>query len=197
MRDHFTRCFIAGLVAVLPVGALVLLVYKLEESLKPLARQLPFYSDHIPGLGILCAIALIYFLGLTVTTFIGRWIWELFDRVLSRLPGLAVLYNTLKQILGYSTGKDAMFRSVVLVKDASGSNYELGLVTEEIRLEGHPLRWSVFLPGAPNPAFGRMVLVEPALCVMTQIPVDVALKALLSTGKMGLQSSVIVERSEV
>jgi uncharacterized membrane protein len=59
-------------------------------------------------------------------------------------------------------------------------------MTEEVKLEGQPLRWAVFLPGSPNPALGRLVLVEPERCVATQIPVDVALKALLSTGKSGI-----------
>jgi uncharacterized membrane protein len=44
----------------------------------------------------------------------------------------------------------------------------------------------IFLPGAPNPAQGRLVLVEPQRCLPTDIPVAAALKALLSTGKIGL-----------
>lgn len=55
-----------------------------------------------------------------------------------------------------------------------------------MKLEGEPLRWAVFIPGSPNPATGWLVLVEPAQCVRTKIPVDAALKALLSTGKTGL-----------
>jgi uncharacterized membrane protein len=183
MRSHFTQCFLAGLVAILPVGGLIFLVYKLETEIKPLAGQLPFY---FPGMGILAAVVVIYLLGLTVTTFIGRWLWDLADRLLSRLPGLKILYGTLKQILGYGAGKDALFRSVVLVPDSATGTLELGLVTEEVKLEGRGARWAVFLPGSPNPAMGRMVLIEAEKCIATKIPVDVALKALLSTGKTGL-----------
>jgi uncharacterized membrane protein len=42
------------------------------------------------------------------------------------------------------------------------------------------------VPGSPNPAAGRLVLVKREDCVATEIPIDVALKALFSTGKMGL-----------
>ena len=71
-------------------------------------------------------------------------------------------------------------------KDPAAATLELGLVTEEVRLPREPMRWCVFLPGSPNPALGRMVLVEPERCVATQIPVDAAFKALLSTGKTRL-----------
>ena len=59
-------------------------------------------------------------------------------------------------------------------------------VTEETKAANQPERWTVFLPGSPNPALGRMVLVEPSRCIPTNIPIDVAIKALLSTGKTGL-----------
>ena len=184
MAEHFWKRFLAGLVAILPVGGLILILYKLDDSLSSLFdhARLPTF----PGRGLLAGVLVIYLLGLTVSTVVGQWIWARIDRVLGRVPGLAVLYQTIKQILGYGTGKDAMFRSVVLVKDPAAGTLELGLVTEEVQLPGEPMRWCVFLPGSPNPAVGRMVLVEPERCVATQIPVDGAFKALLSTGKTGL-----------
>ena len=96
MRQHLTKCFLAGLVAILPVGGLIFLLVKLEQALRPPLRDLPFY---FPGLAILASLVAIYLLGLTVTTFVGRWLWNIVDRILSQLPGLAVLYGTLKQIL--------------------------------------------------------------------------------------------------
>jgi len=183
MKKHFTQCFLAGIVAILPIGALILILYRLDIAIDPLLKDagLPYF----PGRGLLAGVVVIYLLGLTVTTFIGRWAWRLVDNVLSHVPGLAMLYNTLKQILGYGSGKDALFLRVVFIKDEAAGTLELGLVTEENSVEGQP-RWTVFLPGSPNPALGRLVLVEPARCIPTAIPVDVAIKALLSTGKTGL-----------
>jgi uncharacterized membrane protein len=182
---HFTKCFLAGLVAILPIGGLALILYKLDTALDPLFKSIAF---DFPGRGILFVIILIYLLGLTVTTFVGKWLWSILDRSLSRLPGLAMFYNTLKQLLGYGSGKDALFQRVVFVKDEALGSLELGLVTEEVQVEGQSARLAVFMPGSPNPAFGRMLLVEPARCIASQIPVDAALKALISTGKTGLQA---------
>jgi uncharacterized membrane protein len=184
MTAHFTRCFLAGLVAILPIGGLILILYKLDESLDPLAKTVPDF----PGRGILLAVVVIYLLGLTVTNFVGRWLWSIVDRLLSKVPGLAMLYNTLKQILGYGTGKDAMFQRVVFIKDEALGALEVGLVTEEVAIEGEKKRLVVFLPGSPNPAMGKMVLIEPERCIASKIPVDVAIKALLSTGKTGLSA---------
>jgi uncharacterized membrane protein len=183
MYGHFTKCFLAGLVAVLPIGGLILLIVQLDQALRPLVKDTPF--DFF-GMSLIVAIVAIYLLGLIVTTFIGRWVWGLVDSLLSRLPGLAVLYKTLKQILGYGDGKDALFRQVVFIKDAASGTLEVGLVTEELLIKEHGQRLAVFLPGSPNPMLGKLVLVEPQRVIPTQIPVDVALKALLSTGKTGL-----------
>jgi uncharacterized membrane protein len=183
MYSHITKCFLAGLVAILPIGGLILLVVHLDRGLRPLVKDTIF--DFF-GMSIIVAAVAIYLLGLIVTTFIGRWLWGLIDGILSRLPGLAMLYNTLKQILGYGDGKDALFRQVVFIKDHASGTLELGLVTEELNLKEHGHRMAIFLPGSPNPMLGKMVLVEPHRVIPTQIPVDVALKALLSTGKTGL-----------
>ncbi len=183
MKKHFTQCFLAGMVAILPIGGLILILYKLDEAIDPMLKNLGL--PDFPGRGLLAGILIIYILGLTVTTFVGRWIWSLIDRLIGHVPGLALLYDTLKQILGYGSGKDALFLRVVFIKDEAAGTLELGLVTEEMKIDGQP-RLTVFLPGSPNPALGRMVLVEPARCIPTTIPVDVAIKALLSTGKTGL-----------
>lgn len=184
MRSHFTKCFLAGLVAVLPVGGLIILIVKLDQALRPIVKGTMF--DFF-GVSTLAAILGIYLLGVTVTTFLGQWLWGIIDRILHQVPGLAVLYGTLKQILGYGTGKDALFQRVVFIKDAAAGTMELGLVTEELKVAGEEKpRYVVFLPGSPNPALGRMVLVEPERCIPTQIQVDAAIKALLSTGKTGL-----------
>jgi uncharacterized membrane protein len=185
MKKHFTQCFLAGMVAILPIGGLILILYKLDGAIDPMLKNLGL--PDFPGRGLLAGIIVIYLLGLTVTTFIGRWAWGLMDKILSHVPGLALLYNTLKQILGYGSGKDALFIRVVFIKDEAAGTMELGLVTEETKAADQPERWTVFLPGSPNPAIGRMVLVEPARCIPTTISVDVAIKALLSTGKTGLQ----------
>lgn len=181
IRRHFTRCSVAGAVALMPIVGLVLSVVFLERTLSEswLADQ----AFYFPGFGILAAAVIVYGIGLTVTTFIGRWLWHLVDALLDSLPGVGMLYQTLKQVLGYGEGTDAMFQKVVLIGSPSHEGEEIGLVTEELAGPDGSPRYAVFVPGAPNPGAGRLLLVEPDRVRPIDLPVSEALKTLVSVGK--------------
>lgn len=177
---HFTRCLIAGFVALLPIAGLVLTIVTLESSIAgPWRASLPFY---FPGMGIILAALIVYFIGLTVTTFLGRWLWRKFDVVADNVPLMGSLYQTLKQILGYGTGKDAIFKQVVLISNGQGEGEEIGLVTNQvIDAEGKPMLM-VFVPGAPTPTSGRMVVIAPQHVRIVDMRVNDALKTLVAVG---------------
>lgn len=178
---HFTKNILAGLVAILPIGGLILTIAYLETSISSAGlTRLPFY---FPGLGILLVVVLIYIIGLVLTTFIGKWLWNLFDRVLNNLPALGKLYQTLKQILGYGEGEEAMFQKTVLIPAQGGSGMEIGLVTNQITLPDGSEHLVLFIPGSPNPTSGRLVIAHPDQVTSTTIPVNTAFKLLVAAGK--------------
>jgi len=182
VRRHFTKCFIAGIVALLPVAGTVLSIVYIEMTIAEswLARQ-PWY---LPGMGIVAVAIVVYLLGLTVSTFIGRWFWRTIDRIIDRLPLLGMLYRTLKQVLGYGEGRDALFQHVVLVPSRENDAVELGLVTNEIvdDMTGAK-QLAIFIPGAPTPTAGRLVMMEEAKVRRIAMPVSDSLKAIVSVGK--------------
>lgn len=178
---HITQCFLAGIVALLPIGGFVLAVFYLESMIASswLARQ-PWY---FPGLGLLATAVIIYLIGLTVSTFLGRWAWKRVDVLFDSLPALGRLYQTLKQIIGYGEGKDAIFQRVVLIRGSEPDGSELGLVTNETTDESGAMKLIVFVPGAPNPTVGRLIVIDGARTIPLSISVSDALKTLLSVGK--------------
>ena len=178
---HFTRCLIAGLIAILPIGGAILSLLLAERTISEswLERQ----GFYFPGLGLLLAIALLYALGLIVTTFICRWVWRRMDLLLANVPALGPLYRTLKQILGYGEGRDALFTRVVMVRSPFTGSEEVGLVTNEVGDEQGVPRLLVFLPGSPNPTTGRLLVADPATVRPVDVSVHEALKALVSAGK--------------
>lgn len=180
---HVTRCLIAGVVALLPLGGAVLTVAWIEGALSGgfLADQ-PFY---FPGLGLLLALVLVYATGLLFTTFLGRWLWTRMDRLLERVPLLGDLYQSLKEILGYDTARERFFQGVVLVQSDEG--LELGLITGEDRGPDGRSRALVFVPGSPNPTNGRLLLMEPEKLRRLEVRAADALKALVSMGKTSLR----------
>jgi uncharacterized membrane protein len=110
--------------------------------------------------------------------------------MLNNLPALGRLYQTLKQILGYGEGKDGMFHEVVLVPSRDIDAVEIGLVTNQMIDERGESKLIVFVPSAPNPTNGRMLVIESSLVHRINVPVSEALKALVSVGK----TSLLVER---
>lgn len=179
VQHHFVVCLITGLITILPIGGTVLLIIFTERSLSPLIPA-RFY---FPGEGLLVVIALLYLLGLALTSVVGRWIWDTVDGGLSRLPGLGILYRTLKQILGFDAGESALFQRVVLVRDDSTSSTEIGLVTASDG-DGEAKHLIVFVPGSPNPSQGRLLRIPASRVDATDWSVDKALKSLFSVGKI-------------
>ena len=177
MYRHVVRCLIAGIVASLPIGGTVLVFIYMESVLS--ASWLASKAFYFPGLGLLLVVVALYVIGVFVTTFLGRWIWRRLDSGLSRLPLVGGLYQTLKQILGYGGGADAIFQQVVLVPSEDTGGVQIGLVTDR-RADG---KLAVFLPGSPNPTAGRLVLIEEEGLTALQNPVVDALKTLVSVGK--------------
>jgi uncharacterized membrane protein len=178
---HITSSLIAGIVAILPVAGVVLTVAYLESTISGSGlSKMPFY---FPGFGLIAAIIFIYFVGLAVTTFVGRWIWKQADSLMDRLPALGRLYQTLKQILGYGEGDDAIFHEAVLVPSRDTESEELGLVTNRISDDNGAIKLVIFVPGVPNPTSGRLIVMDEASVKTLSMPVNDTLKALVSMGK--------------
>lgn len=169
------------MVVVLPIAGTVLIIGYLESSISSSGiSKLPFY---FPGLGLLLAGFLIYLLGLVTTTLAGRWLWSRFERVLNKLPAIGKIYSSLKQILGYGEGDEALFKEVVLVKSSTGHGQELALVTQRFRDREGREQLTVFIPFAPNPTSGRLVILAPEHVEAINLSVHEALKSLVSIGQ--------------
>ncbi len=193
LSRHISRCFLAGIVALLPIGGFVITVVYLEATIAGswLARQ-PYY---FPGLGLLATAAAIYLIGLTVSTFLGRWLWNRTDQLFDSLPALGRLYQTLKQIIGYGEGKDAIFHRVILIRGSEPDGSELGLVTNETTDESGTRKLVVFVPGAPNPTTGRLIVIDESRTTALAVTINDALKTLLSVGKTPLSLAPAPSRS--
>lgn len=181
---HVTRCLVAGIVALLPLGGAVLTVVWLENAISGSWRG-ALGGLYFPGLGLLLALAVVYLVGLFVTTFVGRWLWRRLDRLLENLPLLGTLYQSLKEVLGYDSARERFFQGVVAVTVDEG--YEIGFVTgESAGPDGTP-HTLVFVPSSPNPTNGRLLLVPPAQLKRLDVRTADALRALVSMGKTSLR----------
>lgn len=176
---------VAGIVALLPIGGAVLTIVWLENAISSSWRE-ALRGWYFPGLGLVLALAVVYLVGLFVTTFVGRWLWRRLDRVLENLPLLGTLYQSLKEVLGYDSSRGRFFEGVVAI--ATDEGFELGFVTGETPGPDGTAHKFVFVPSAPNPSNGRLLLVEPARLRRLDVRTVDALRTLVSMGKSPLQS---------
>jgi uncharacterized membrane protein len=86
----------------------------------------------IPGLGILIIVVLITIIGFLGSTIIFNPIVRYFDRAISRMPFISILYNAFKDFMSALVGKDKKFNEPVLVRLSKDSDLEkIGFVTEK------------------------------------------------------------------
>ena len=175
VSKHVKNKFVAGLVAAIPIAVTLFLVFYVDSMVQKVVH-LPY-----PLLGILLSLAVIYGLGVFVTSLIGRYLLRTFDRVLAGIPGLRDLYRTWKQLLVTPDLDSGMFAKVVLLPDESGQHYLLGFST------GRPIgedgdRLCVFVPNSPNPITGRLYFASMKRCHFLPISPKDAFTTVVSSG---------------
>jgi uncharacterized membrane protein len=179
---HLTRCLVAGIVALLPMGGAVFTIVWLEGAIA--SSWSGKVSWYFPGLGLVLALLAVYVVGFLVTTFAGRWLWRRTDRLLEHTPLLGTLYQSLKEVLGYDSTRERFFQGVVAVRADEG--WEVGFVTGEAAGPGGAVHTWVFVPSVPNPTNGKLLLVDPARLQKLDVRTADALRALVSLGKTSM-----------
>ncbi|HEX7509315.1 MAG TPA: DUF502 domain-containing protein [Polyangia bacterium] len=167
--------FVAGLLAAIPLAITLFLVVYVDSMVQRVVR-LPY-----PFLGVLLSLAVIYCLGVFVTSLVGRYLLRTLNRVLERIPGLRDLYRTWKQLLVTPELNSGMFAKVVLLPDESGQHYLMGFSTGRPIAEGGD-RMCVFVPNSPNPITGRLYFTSMKRCHFLPVSSKDALKTVVSNG---------------
>jgi uncharacterized membrane protein len=192
---------LGGLLLVLPVLITFWVIYWLYSSLEkyvidPLAllvlwqargrqrdTELPFWFEAYaaPLIAIVIAVVLLYCLGFLVRSRVRRVI----DGILLRVPGISVVYNGVRnvfQALDRQRGQQRLQRAVLVAFPHPGMK-TAAFVTATCRdLETQKVLLCVFVPTAPVPASGFLLLVpEDEVTELSWGP-EQTLQAILSAG---------------
>ena len=166
------RTFLGGVVVIVPaaVTAYALwLVYRLLDSVvgenTAVGREMVrLVGRWIPGMGIYLTLVLILLVGLVARNVFGRAIQDYAERAFFVLPGVGRLYSTVKQVTHAVFNRDApAFHQVVTFEYTKEGLTVLGLVSNEdagkLEDEEGEERVIVYVPKAPNPLSGTMLIV--------------------------------------
>ena len=188
------KYFITGLLIWIPLAitiwVLKLVVDVLDQSLLLLPDRLHtenWLGFHLPGLGAILTLLIVFLTGIFATNFFGAQLVRLWHQVLNRIPVVNSIYSSVKQIsdtLFSSSGQ--AFRKALLVQWPHQGMWTVAFLTGTPG--GDVVRHipddcvSVYVPTTPNPTGGYFVIVRRKDVVELDMTVDEALKYIISMG---------------
>tara|TARA_Y100000589_G_C27152159_1_gene629392 strand:+ start:142 stop:735 length:594 start_codon:yes stop_codon:yes gene_type:complete len=186
--NHITQKFrsklFAGLATLLPLYLTFIVIKflftKLEEMSGPILKKI---NLDIPGLGIILTILLVYILGLLVTNFLGKKIFDIGERLVKKVPIVNMIYTTLKQITDtFTKGSMDAFKGAVYIEYPRKGLWTMAFISgESINKDGVSF-YHLFVPTTPNPTSGFFLMVPQSDTIKSGMSVENGLKTIISGG---------------
>ncbi|MDP3136771.1 MAG: DUF502 domain-containing protein [Burkholderiaceae bacterium] len=188
------KWLLAGMLVIVPLGitlwVLEWIVTTMDRTLMILPEQWQpdrLLGFHIPGFGVLLALAILLVVGATASNFLGKKLVVWGDALLARIPVVRSIYSSVKQVSDtlFSESGNA-FRKAVLIQWPREGVWTIGFVTgapggdAANYLQGDYL--SVYVPTTPNPTGGYFIMLRKSDCIELRMSVDEALKYVVSMG---------------
>ena len=188
--NRLRNYFIAGIVAIIPIGITIYLtVFIIEISSKLIPNEinpnnyLPF---SIPGLEIIISIIIITFIGGLSVSFIGKKILQLINDLFKKIPFLRTIYSAINQMTESFTTKDKNKKSVVLIEYTRKGTWAVGFATKEnkgeISKKTNSDLINVFVPTTPNPTSGFLLMFPKKEIIYLDMTFEEASKFIVSAG---------------
>ncbi|HWX25256.1 MAG TPA: DUF502 domain-containing protein [Vicinamibacteria bacterium] len=173
------RTFAAGLLVVLPLFVTVWvlrLVFRTLEGTGIAAVIETLVGRRIPGLGTALTLLAVFLVGLLADNIVGARLVQAFENLLLRVPVVRAIFGPAKQLF-MALGAEGSAQEVVAVEYPRRGLYMVGFVT---RREAGSVY--VFLPTAPNPTSGFLVICREEEVHPLGIPFETAMRLIVSGG---------------
>ena len=190
MRKYLITGLLIWIPLVITIWVLKLVVDTLDQSLlllPPQWRTESFLGFHVPGLGVILTLVIVFVTGVLATNFLGARLVHLWHEILHRIPVVNSIYSSVKQIsdtLFSSSGQ--AFRKALLVQWPREGMWTIAFLTGMPggdvvhHLPGDYV--SVYVPTTPNPTGGYFVMAPRKDVIELDMSVDAALKYIISMG---------------
>ena len=203
------KYFITGLLVWVPLGitlwVLHLLVTSMDHSLLLLPERYQtevLFGVHIPGMGVLLSLLILFVTGLVTANFIGQRLLLYWESLLGRIPVVKSIYNSVKQVSDtlFSSNGHA-FRQALLVQYPREGSWTIAFLTGlpggdvVNHLQGDYV--SIYVPTTPNPTSGFFLMMPRKDVIMLDMSVDEALKYIISMGVVAPGNSRALQASSM
>ena len=194
MKKKIKSTFLAGIAGIIPIMLTAYILFFLIKMMDNLLKIIPagFQPDellpfHIPGLGIIITLILIFVIGLIIKSYIGNKLVVLGEWFVGKIPFVRGIYQALKQLVDAIFGdKSQSFKKVVLIEYPRRGMYALAFVTSETSGEAQDRTdqrcINLFIPTTPNPTSGFYIMAPEDDVKHMDMTVEEAFKLIISGG---------------
>ena len=194
VQRRVKRYFITGLLIWIPlaitVWVLTAIIGAMDQSLHLLPEAIhpdKLLGIHIPGVGTVLTLLVIFLTGLVTANIIGQRLLRFWEGVLSRIPVVKSVYYSVKQVSDtlFSSSGEA-FRKALLVQYPREGIWTIAFQTGQPGgdvvnyLDGEYV--SIYVPTTPNPTSGFFLMLPRKDVIELDMSVDEALKYIISMG---------------
>lgn len=192
---HAQRYVLAGLITIGPLFVTWLVFSWLFGSLAhaglPVVRALDsafprnwFTTPWAQSvLAVVLTLVLLYVVGRLTSMVIGRQVFSLFEAILERLPVVAKVYTSVRQLLDTMMAKKDSSQRVVLIDYPIEGQKSIGFLTRTLidAVTGQELA-AVLLPNAINPTSAALQLLPLDRVTETDLTMEQAMSMLMTGG---------------
>lgn len=138
------------------------------------------------AVAILLTLVALYILGRVTSLVLGRQLFGLFEATLERLPFVAKVYTSVRQLLDTMMSKHETSQRVVLIDFPIPGQKSVGFLTRTLKDEatGEELA-TVLLPNAINPTSAFLQILPMSRVTETDLNMEQAMSMLMTGGAVG------------
>ena len=190
IRATFKRRFFAGLLLSIPAIITFLIIWWFFKFVDGLLEPIYFriLGYHVPGIGFISAIVLIFIVGVISTNVIGKKVIKYTEMLMLKIPVFKSIYISVKQLVdAFSPNtKSSSFKKFVIVEYPRPGVFAFGFLTKEsTTLKGKDgveiCMRAVYIP-TNLIYFGEIALFKNDDVFYTDILIDDGIKIILSGG---------------
>lgn len=185
LKTFIFRGFLTIIPLVLSYFVIRFLYLAVDQKVAPIIEK--WTGLKIPGLGIILVLVILYLLGLVASNWAGKRMFNLIERVSKRIPLIKTVYQLGKQLgAAFSLPEKQVLQRVVMVEHFRPGVWSVAFVTGVVtdKKTGEKLL-RLFIPTAPNPTAGFMILVKESQVRSLDWSITDAMNAIISGGIIG------------
>ncbi len=192
MWAFFKRITFAGLFAIVPLALtfyiIKIIIVFLDQLTAPILEKIKL---EIPGFGLILTLLIIFSLGIFVTNVLGRRLFSWTEQLISSIPLVNNIYNTLKQITNAFSGatQTENYQRVIYIQYPRKELWTISFVTGESVDGSGKEYYHIFVPTTPNPTSGVFIIIPKKDAIDADLTVEEGLKAVISGGLLAPEQS--------